>query len=114
MNQRQIVGLSLRSRVCEICGLGVIETAIDDSVNQKALELMNKYETDEHSKGASDTDITLIAYAWLHSHTVVTLEAEQNQKPMKKSKYKIPLICQEEAVECINFVELLTRCKITV
>lgn len=94
--------------------LSINETPIDDSVEQKALELMNKYETDEHSKGASETDITLVSYAWLHSHTVVTLEAEQNQKPAKKSKYKIPLICREEAVECINFVELLKRCKITV
>ena len=94
--------------------LSINETLIDDSVEQKALELMNKYETEEHSKGASEADIKLISYALLYSHTVVTLEAEQNQKPLKKSKYKIPLICLEEAVECINFVELLKRCKITV
>ena len=94
--------------------LGINETLIDDSVKQKGLALMNKYETDEHSKGASETDITLIAYALLHLHTVVTLEAEQKQKPAKKSNYKIPLICQEEGIKCINFVELLRQCKITV
>ncbi len=94
--------------------LGISETPVDDSVKQKALELMGKYETDEHSKGASEIDITLIAYASLHAHTIVTFEAEQNQKPAKKSNYKIPLICREESVECINFVELLTRCEITV
>ena len=94
--------------------LAISETPVEDSVKQNALELMGKYETDEHSKGASETDITLIAYASLHVHTVVTLEAEQNQPPVKKSNYKIPLICREEGVECINFVELLRRCRITV
>ena len=94
--------------------VGISETPVDDSVKQKALELMGKYETDEHSKGAGETDITLITYASLHTHTIVTFEAEQNQQPAKKSNYKIPLICQEERVECINFVELLTRCKIKV
>ena len=94
--------------------LGISETPVDDAVKQKALELMEKYETDVHPKGASESDITLIAYSILHTHTVVTFEEEQNQKPTKKSNYKIPLICQEEGVECINFVELLTRCEITV
>ena len=94
--------------------LGINEIPVDDFVKQKALELMNKYETDEHSKGASETDIVLISYASLHTHTLVTIEAEQKQKPTKKSNYKIPLICQEEGIECINFVELLRQCKITV
>ena len=94
--------------------LGISETLVDDSVKQKALELMGKYETDEHTKGASETDITLIAYTSLHTHSVVTIEAVQKQKPAKKSNYKIPLICQEEGIKCINFVELLKQCKITV
>ena len=90
------------------------ETAIDDQVKQKALELMEKYETDERSKGADETDVTLIAFALLGNHTVVTLEEKQSQPPAKKSNYKISLICQKENVPCINFVELLGRCNITV
>jgi len=70
--------------------LGIQEASVDNSVKQKALELMNKYETDKHAKGASETDITLIAYASLHEHTVVTIESEQKQKPAKKIKLQNP------------------------
>ena len=94
--------------------MGINETPIDDRVRQKALELMAKYETDEHSRGADEKDVTLIAFALLSNHTVVTLEEKQKQPPAKKSNYKIPLICQEENVECINFVDLLGRCNIEV
>ena len=94
--------------------MGINETAIDDKVKQMALELMAKYETDEYSRGADEKDVTLIAFALLGNHTVVTLEEKQTQPPAKKSNYKIPLICQEENVQCINFVELLGRCNIEV
>ena len=94
--------------------MGINETPIDDKVRQKALELMAKYETDEHSRGADEKDVTLIAFALLSNHTVVTLEAEQKQPPAKTSNYKISLICQIENVECISFVELLGRCNIRV
>ena len=75
---------------------------------------MAKYETDEYSKGADEKDVTLIAFALLGNHTVVTLEEKQKQPPAKKSNYKIPLICQIENVECISFIELLGRCNISV
>ena len=94
--------------------MGINEMAIDDKVRQKALELMAKYETDEYSRGADEKDVTLIAFALLGNHTVVTLEEKQKQPPAKKSNYKIPLICQIENVQCINFVELLWRCNISV
>lgn len=54
-------------------------------------------------------DITLIAYAMVTGKTVVTFEGEQPQKPGKKCNYKIPLICHEQSVECINFVAMLDR-----
>lgn len=94
--------------------MGINETVIDDKVRQKALELMAKYETDEHSKGADEKDVVLIAFALLGNHTVVSLEAKQKQPPAKKSNYKIPLICEKENVECISFVDLLGRCNIKV
>ena len=94
--------------------LRIEETQLDDTVKQKALDLMVKYETDENGKGANEADISLIAFALLKDQTVVTLEAQQNQKPNKRSNYKIPLICQQENVECIDFVELLARFKIVV
>ena len=90
------------------------ETPIDDKVEMLALELDGKYETDEPSRGASSEDIKLIAFASLGNHSVVTFESEQKEPPSKKSNYKIPLICKEEKVECINFVEMLDRCDIIV
>ena len=94
--------------------MGIDETPIDDNVKQKSLELMSKYKTEESAKGASENDIKLIAYASIHSHTVVTLESEQKQKPNSKSNYKIPLICKIENVECIDFIEMLNQCGIKV
>lgn len=75
---------------------------------------MAKYETDEYARGADEKDVTLIAFALLGNHTVVTLEEKQKQPPAKKSNYKIPLICHLKNVECINFVDLLRRCNIEV
>ncbi len=94
--------------------LNIKETPIDNGVNQRALELMNKYETDEGPRGANSEDIKLIAFASLNTHKVVTLESEQEEMPKKKSNYKIPLICQQENVRCINFIGLLRECNISI
>ena len=94
--------------------LNVQETPIHTDIKHKGLELMNRYETDNNSKGAGDTDILLVAFSSLNNHTIVTLEADQKQAPSKKSNYKIPLICRRENIQCIDFVELLRRCNITV
>lgn len=87
---------------------------ISDEVNAVSLELESQYETDNTSKGAGQIDITLIAYAKVTGKTVVTLEAEQPQKPDKKYKYKIPLICQEQGVECIDFITMLDQLDIRI
>lgn len=87
---------------------------ISNEVNAVSLDLEIEYETDNTSKGAGQIDITLIAYAKVTRKTVVTLEAEQPQKPKKKYKYKIPLICQEQKVDCINFITLLDQLDIRI
>lgn len=79
----------------------------DGETNQIALQLEHDYQTKEHGQGANKNDILLIAFAQRYNYTVVTLEANQLQTPRKKSNCKIPLICREEDVSCINFVELL-------
>ena len=71
--------------------LRIEETPLDDTVKQKTLDLMVKYETDENCKGANEADISLIAFALLKDYAVVTLEAQQKEKPSKKSNFKIPL-----------------------
>ena len=96
-------------------GNNFLETPIDGSVERESLRLEKEYETDpDNKKGASQNDIRLIAYAGLKNKTVVTLEAEQPNKPGKKSNYKIPLICSEERVRYINFVRMLEKLRITV
>lgn len=87
---------------------------ISDEVNAVSLDLEREYETDNDSKGAGQIDITLIAYAKLTGKTVVTLEAEQNQKPGKKFNYKIPLICKEQGVDCITFIDMLDQLDIRI
>lgn len=85
------------------------ETEISDKVNEVSLELESEYETDNESKGAGQNDIILIAYAKVTEKIVVTLESPQPHKPGKKSNYKIPLICLEQKIDCIDFVTMLDR-----
>ncbi|MBC6414188.1 MAG: DUF4411 family protein [Chromatiales bacterium] len=94
--------------------MGISETPITNEVEERTLELMEQYETDDISRGASRQDISLIAYASLNGHTVVTLEARQASSPRKKSNYKIPLICEEQEIACIGFTEMLKQCAIQV
>lgn len=86
-----------------------VETPINDDVNILSLDLEKMYEIHDTSKGAGQTDITLISFSKISKKTVVTLESEQKQKPKEKYNYKIPLICDEQGVECINFIEMLTK-----
>ncbi|MCI5222612.1 MAG: DUF4411 family protein [Candidatus Electrothrix sp. AR4] len=88
---------------------GFEATPINDEVNLASLMLEQEYQISPISKGAGQNDVTLIAYAKITEKTVVTLESEQPNTPGKKSNYKIPLICQEQDVEYIDFVKLL-RC----
>lgn len=89
--------------------------SVDGNVEKEALSLINEYQLrDNASKGADSTDAKLIAYASVHKHTVVTLESDQTQPPKEPHNYKIPLICKENNVACIDFVKLLENCKIKV
>jgi len=89
----------------ETTGFKVVE--IDEEVSNLSLRLEFSYEVAEESKGASQVDITLIAYAKQNQDTVVTLEGYQGQRPGKRANYKIPLICDDEGVRWLNFVQML-------
>ena len=82
-------------------------TPVTDHVLVTSLNLEMEYETNNNPKGANQNDITLIAYAKMEGKTVVTFEEEQKQKPKAKCDYKIPLLCIEQGVECIKFIEML-------
>lgn len=83
-------------------------TSIDDETESLSLEWEGKYQIREESKGVDEEDIKLIAYAKRESKIVVTLEKKQDKDPSrKKYNYKIPLVCSEEKVPCINFVEMI-------
>jgi hypothetical protein len=88
---------------------GFVELDISNEVNVASLELESEYEIDNESKGAGQIDITLIAYAKVMEKAVVTLESPQPHKPGKKYNYKIPLICDEQKVDCIDFVAMLDQ-----
>ncbi len=88
---------------------------IDDDVDSLSLELERKYQISPNRKGASKNDITLIAHAKTHNIPVVTFEGKQsNSTTREKYNYKIPLICQDENVECIILPECLKRLGITI
>ena len=86
---------------------GFGKTQLDSDVGTRSLDLEKAYQIRQSSRGASQNDITLIACAELTGMTVVTLEKVQSTVPSKKQNYKIPLICQERDVTCIDFVKML-------
>ena len=88
---------------------GFESSPIDGEVEELSLRLEKEYQVREESKGASRNDIKLIAYAKINNKIVVTEEGKQRDKPEKKWNYKIPLICDEQEVECINFIEMIRR-----
>ena len=87
---------------------------VNEETDRLSLKLERKYEISDEGKGAGRVDITLIAYAIVKGKTVVSLESIQNQKPNKKRNYKIPLICSEENVECIDFIKMLDQLEISI
>ena len=95
--------------------LNLETTKIDDLVKEKSLALKIKYKTERLSyKGASQQDILLIAFASINSQTVVSEEAWQEEKPSDKRKWKIPRICKEEKVPCINLQKFIRKLNIRV
>ncbi len=90
------------------------EIPVNDDVNALSLELERIYEIHDTSRGAGQVDITLIAFAKIFNKMVITLEGEQKQKPKEKFNYKIPLICDEQGVGCLNFIEMLTKLNIKI
>ncbi len=68
---------------------------VSNEINVASLALEKEYEISNESRGAGQNDITLIAYAKLMNKIVVTFEAKQPKTPLKKSNYKIPLICKK-------------------
>ncbi len=89
-------------------------TSVSDEVQDVSLGLEIQYETNNNPKGANQNDIILIAYAKINGITVVTFEEDQPQRPGKKCNYKIPLICREQQVACINFVTMLKELNINI
>lgn len=92
---------------------GFAVEAIGNATATLSLRLEKEYTIIPHGPGASENDIRLIAYAALTDMTVVTLEEKEEQKPKKKSNYKIPLICAEQKVRCIDFVGMLKELSIS-
>ena len=94
------------------CGL-----AIDDEVDEESLTLEKHYKTrnSDQNRGANSNDIKLIVYAKINNKTVVTYENPQKPTPdMKMYNYRIPLICEQQKVTCITFVDFLRACSIEV
>ena len=90
------------------------EAPIDDKVNQLSLDMEKKYQIKNPSKGVGKNDMLLIAYAAEMCKTVVTFERIQNQRPAMKYNYQIPLVCQDENVPCINFINMITALGVSV
>lgn len=82
---------------------------LNESIQSKTREILSKYPNIikiRGKKGDSNADPFLIATALLNDCTVVT-----NEKPGDESSgdWKIPNVCRQYNVECINLGNLLDR-----
>lgn len=82
------------------------ETPLTDDDEELALGLELEYQVKELSKGVGSKDVKLIAYAKNNLKTVVTLEKQSNP-PGKIYNSKIPTICKDKLVSCIDFIEMI-------
>ncbi len=73
----------------------------------KALLLEKQYQTEKSEKAISANDAKLVAYASSNKHVVVTYEARQPNYMGHQWHKKIPLVCKEQGVACVNFIEML-------
>lgn len=64
-----------------------------------------------HPKGVDEKDILIIATARIWETELVSDEARQHMLPDKKTKMKIPAVCDLEGVgvPCVSFIELIKR-----
>ena len=92
----------------------IIKEELTLNHEKKVLELSSKYEVNDDRRGVDMTDIKIIIFSKIEGHILVTEEGKQNKKPKKRSSYKIPLVCKEEGIDCINSIEFIQRNKIRI
>lgn len=102
------LGESTKNRDLELFSASQSPPHISEvDIERESFKLEMEYKIANNSKGVDEKDLKLIAYAKLNKKIIVTEEGKQPEKPKKKCNYKIPLVCKEQGVECINFVEML-------
>ena len=81
----------------------------DEAVQKQVTEILKKYPNlIDNSKGRSMADPWVIAHAKSRNAVVVTLE----QKSRKSGQVKIPDVCSQEKIECIDIYDLIQHLKI--
>ena len=84
----------------------IIIVDVDRDLVRRVQSLLEKYQKLISSgRGRSSADPFLIEYARRNNFSVVTLENASNNL----NKPKIPDVCNEEGVKCINFHEYIDR-----
>ena len=86
-----------------------ISNALIKTVNILKREIGIAGDIEGNAKGVDDNDMYLIASAFIHKKTVISNEAQQNDKPREKRNYKIPLVCQHinPGVKVLSFLEFI-------
>lgn len=79
----------------------------NDTVFTTHRKLINHYQPNEEDpKSISENDLLIIACAKEYKLTVVTYESvKTNNRPGKIERSKIPLICEQNEVNCITAIE---------
>lgn len=92
----------------------VVERAKEKWSNPKVCKKLKTGEfKDEVDKYTSKADFPLIALCLAQKQSSpgepYTIVTEETAKPDKKAFKKIPLICRDEGIECINLIQMLQR-----
>lgn len=89
----------------------VIKKENVDLVTAQEIKNLLEIEEDNYGEGVGENDIFIIAIAKRTQTILVNSEAKQPKPPKKKSKYRIPAVCNlsDVKVKNINLVELLHK-----
>ncbi len=83
---------------------------VDNEIYVEAGQIKKAAGIDEDSskrKGVSDNDLLIIATAKVYKCALISDEARQHEAPKVAANKKIPKVCCEAGVSCMNLVEFI-------
>ncbi len=91
---------------------GITKSKVDNEIIQSANSIKESLQIKNdnfNSRGVGANDILIIAHAKVNGLGLISQESKQLTPPVTKANYKIPLVCEDHSVDCLNFLTFLKQ-----